>query len=130
LLIEETLKTGYDDWSEWLLCDRAAAVQSRSVGEPAPYTVARAHEAGWQWKIPLQHRQGNGHVYCSQYISDDEAISVLKNHIDGELLEEPRMFKFVPGRRKKAWNKNCIAVGLAAGFMEPIESTAIALVET
>ncbi|MDQ2077161.1 tryptophan halogenase family protein [Marinimicrobium sp. ABcell2] len=130
LLIEGALKTGYEDWSQWLPTDSAVAVQSESVGEPHPYTVSTAHEAGWQWNIPLQHRQGNGHVYCSEYISDDEATEVLMRNIDGPLSSDPKMFRFVPGRRKKAWNKNCISVGLASGFLEPLESTAIALVET
>ena len=130
LLIEQTLKTGYDDWSEWLLCDSAVAVQSELAGDPPPYTISQAHPAGWQWRIPLQHRQGNGHVYCSRYMSEDEAIAILKTNIDGPLLHEPRRFAFTAGRRKQAWNKNCIAVGLASGFLEPLESTSIALVET
>ncbi|WP_438862323.1 tryptophan halogenase family protein [Neptunicella sp.] len=130
LLIEQALHSGYEDWSQWLVCDRAVTVQSELVGPPTPYTIAMAHQAGWQWKIPLQHRQGNGHVYSSQYISDDEAKAVLLNNIEGKLLNEPRQFKFIPGRRKQAWRKNCIAVGLAAGFLEPLESTSIALVET
>lgn len=130
LLIEQTLHTGYEDWSEWLLCDSAVAVQSELVGDPPPYTISQAHGAGWQWRIPLQHRQGNGHVYCSRYISEDEAIAILKKNIDGQLLHEPRKFNFTPGRRRQAWNKNCIAVGLASGFLEPLESTSIALVET
>ncbi len=130
LLIEGALKTGYEGWSEWLVCDRAVAVQSKLAGNPMPYTLSTAHEAGWQWKIPLQHRQGNGHVYCSRYISDDEAVHTLTENIDGELVGEPKAYKFIPGRRKKAWNKNCIAVGLAAGFLEPLESTSITLVET
>lgn len=130
LLIEQTLKTGYEDWSEWLVCDSAVAVQSELAGDPPPYTVSQAHTAGWQWRIPLQHRQGNGHVFCSRFISEDEAIATLKKHIDGTLLHEPRRFNFTAGRRKKAWNKNCIAVGLASGFLEPLESTSIALVET
>lgn len=130
LLIEQTLETGYCDWSEWLRCDRAVAVQSERVGDAPPYTVSLAHRAGWQWRIPLQTRQGNGHVYCSDHVSDDEAIDTLKQHIDGPLITEPKPFKFTAGRREKAWNKNCIAVGLASGFLEPLESTSIALVET
>ncbi|MBD1389138.1 tryptophan 7-halogenase [Neiella sp. HB171785] len=130
LLIEQTLKSGYEDWSEWLLCDRAIAVQSELVSEAKPRTVSTAHQAGWQWNIPLQHRQGNGHVYASQYISDDEATSVLINHIDGPLTTEPNLFKFTPGRRKQAWVKNCVSIGLAAGFLEPLESTSIAMIET
>lgn len=130
LLIEQTQQTGYEDWSQWLKCDRAVALQSVREGGAAPYTVSQAHRAGWQWKIPLQHRQGNGHVYCSDYISDDEAATTLTENIQGELTTAPKSFRFVAGRRKKAWNKNVVAVGLAAGFLEPLESTSIALVET
>lgn len=130
LLIEQTLKTGYEDWSKWLLCDSAVAVQSELAGNPPPYTISQAHKAGWQWRIPLQHRQGNGHVYCSRYMSEDEAIAILKKNINGHLLHEPRRFNFTAGRSKQAWNKNCIAIGLASGFLEPLESTSIALVET
>ncbi|WP_157484964.1 tryptophan halogenase family protein [Gilvimarinus polysaccharolyticus] len=130
LLIEQALHTGYHDWSEWLQCDSAVAVQSTRAGSAPSYTVTRAHQAGWQWRIPLQHRAGNGHVFCSRYISEDEAIATLKSNITDELLHEPRRFKFTPGRRKLAWNKNCIAVGLASGFLEPLESTSIALIET
>ncbi|MDO3383601.1 tryptophan halogenase family protein [Gilvimarinus algae] len=130
LLIEQALQTGYEDWSQWLICDSAVAVQSDRKGSAAPYTVSQAHRAGWQWRIPLQHRQGNGHVYSSQHISDDEALETLAAHVDGELLHEPRQFRFTAGRRRKAWNHNVIAVGLASGFLEPLESTSIALVET
>lgn len=130
LLIEKAQHTGYEDWSQWLKCDRAVAVQSVREGEAAPYTVSQAHRAGWQWKIPLQHRQGNGHVYCSEHVSDDEAAATLTNHIEGEFITDLRAFQFAAGRRKKAWNQNVVAVGLAAGFLEPLESTSIALVET
>jgi len=130
LLISGALKTGYVDWSQWLLCDRALAVQSELVGEPAARTVATAHTAGWQWKIPLQHRQGNGYVYASGQISDAQAEETLLQHIDGKVLHSPRKFSFTAGRRAQAWNKNCIALGLAAGFLEPLESTSIALIET
>ncbi len=130
LLIKEALGVGYEDWSQWLVCDRAVAVQSVRTGDPAPYTVTQAHQAGWQWRIPLQHRQGNGHVYCSHHISDDEATATLVRNIDGELLHDPRKFSFTPGRRTKAWHKNCVALGLASGFLEPLESTSIGLVET
>jgi len=130
LLIEGALQTGFEDWSEWLVCDRAVAIQSKSTCLPIVRTISQAKTAGWQWKIPLQHRQGNGHVYCSQYLSEDEATQSLLMDIEGELIGEPRHFSFVPGRRKQAWNKNCIAVGLAAGFLEPLESTSIALIET
>ena len=130
LLIEEALQTGYEDWTHWLPCNRAIAVPCASVEPLQPYTQSSAHKAGWQWRIPLQNRIGNGHVYSSEYISDDEAQSVLMNNLDGEALAEPRFLKFTPGRRKKFWNKNCVAFGLASGFMEPLESTAIHLVQS
>lgn len=130
LLINKALQTGYVDWSQWLLCDRAMAVQSELVGDPAARTVSLAHTSGWQWKIPLQHRQGNGHVYASPFISDEQAEATLLQHIDGKVLHVPRKFQFTAGRRAQAWNKNCIALGLAAGFLEPLESTSIALIET
>ena len=129
LLIEEALKTGYEDWSDLLPCDRALAVPSESVGKARPYTMSIAHAAGWQWRIPLQHRTGNGHVYCSKYMSDDEAASILLSNLEGKALGEPRPLQFKTGKRKKTWNKNCIAIGLSAGFMEPLESTSIHLVQ-
>ena len=129
LLIEGALNSGYEDWSHWLPCDRALAVPSTSVEPLVSYTRATAHSAGWQWRIPLQHRVGNGHVYCSRFMSEDEATSILLNNIDGDVLAEPRPLKFTAGRRKKFWNKNCIALGLASGFMEPLESTSIHLVQ-
>lgn len=130
LLIEQALKTGYEDWSNWLPCDRAWAVPCESVGDPIPYTRSTAHAAGWQWRIPLQHRIGNGHVFASKFMSEDEARSILLNNLDGKPLAEPRLLKFVTGKRKKFWNKNCLAVGLASGFMEPLESTSIHLVQS
>jgi tryptophan halogenase len=130
LLIEGALKTGYEDWSHWLPCDRAVAVPCTHASEPTPYTRATAHAAGWQWRIPLQHRMGNGHVYCSQYIGDDEAAQVLLDHLEGTPLAEPRLLRFVTGRRRKFWNRNCIAIGLAAGFMEPLESTSIHMIQS
>ncbi|MDN4501972.1 tryptophan 7-halogenase [Alteromonadaceae bacterium BrNp21-10] len=130
VLIEQALNTGYEDWQQWLKCDRAVAIQSDFRGAPAPYTESIAHRAGWQWRVPLQHRQGNGHVYSSAHISEDEATATLLDNINGKALNNPRSFRFTPGRRKQAWNKNCIAVGLASGFLEPLESTSIALVET
>ncbi|OYX89020.1 MAG: tryptophan halogenase, partial [Caulobacter sp. 35-67-4] len=130
LLIEEALHTGYEDWSPWLLCDRALAVQSEGSGEPPPYTDVSAQTAGWRWRIPLQHRYGNGYVYSSRHISDDDAMAELKGAVPDPLLHEPRQIRFTPGRRLKAWNKNCVALGLAAGFLEPLESTSIALIET
>jgi tryptophan halogenase len=130
LLIEQALKTGYDDWSNWLPCDRAVAVQSRSVEDLTPFTRATAHAAGWQWRIPLQHRVGNGYVYSSPFISDDEAAATLLRTLDGEPCIEPRFLKFTAGRRRRYWHKNCVALGLASGFMEPLESTSIHLIQT
>ena len=129
LLIEKALKTGYENWTEWLPCDRAVAVQSEVDIEPTPFTRATAHEAGWRWRIPLQHRMGNGYVYCSQFIDDERAEETLLNNVEGKVLNTPRILKFVTGMRKKFWNKNCIALGLASGFMEPLESTSIALIQ-
>ncbi|MCA0240504.1 MAG: tryptophan 7-halogenase [Proteobacteria bacterium] len=130
LLIEKTLKAGYEDWSHWLPCDRAVAVPCRSVEPLLPITRATAHSAGWQWRIPLQHRIGNGHVYSSRFMDADEATAILMSHLDGAALAEPRHIRYVPGRRTKIWIKNCVALGLAAGFFEPIESTNIHLVQT
>jgi tryptophan halogenase len=129
LLIEKTLHTGYDDWSHWLPCDSAVAVQTRSVAEPIPYTRSIARDAGWQWRIPLQSRVGNGMVFCSKYLSDDEATKTLLSNVEGETLTEPRIIKFRTGQRRKHWNKNCIALGLASGFIEPLESTSIHMVQ-
>jgi tryptophan halogenase len=129
LLIEQTLKTGYEDWTHWLPCDRAWAVPCASVEPLTPYTRSTAHGAGWQWRIPLQHRIGNGHVFCSSFIKEDEAARVLLKGLDGPALAEPRMVKFVTGKRKKLWNKNVVAVGLASGFLEPLESTSIHLIQ-
>lgn len=130
LLIEQALQTGYEDWSHWLPCDRAWAVPCESVEDPTPYTRSTARPAGWQWRIPLQHRVGNGHVFSTKFMSEDEACSILMNNLDGKPLAEPRLLKFVTGKRKKIWNKNCIAVGLASGFMEPLESTSLHLVQS
>lgn len=129
LLIEKTLHTGYEDWSHWLPCDSAVAVQTKSTSEPIPYTRSIARESGWQWRIPLQHRVGNGMVYCSRYITDDEAKETLLANIEGELLTEPRVIKFRPGSRLKHWRKNCVAIGLSSGFIEPLESTSIHLIQ-
>jgi tryptophan 7-halogenase len=129
LLIEQTLKTGYEDWSQWLPSDRALAVPCESVPVITPYTRATSHSAGWQWRIPLQHRIGNGHVYCSKFIGDDEAASVLMSNLDGKPLADPRLIKFSTGMRKKSWNKNVVAIGLSSGFLEPIESTSIHLIQ-
>ncbi len=130
LLIEQALHTGYEDWSHWLACDSAVAVQTESVGPPVPYTRAIAHEAGWRWRIPLQHRVGNGLVYCSRYLSDEAATKRLLSEVEGNTLTEPRVLKFRAGRRRKVWNKNVLALGLASGFLEPLESTSIHLIMT
>ncbi len=130
LLIEGALATGYDDWTRWLPCDRAVAVPCVNGGAFTPYTRATAHQAGWQWRIPLQHRTGNGRVYCSSMISDDEVTAGLMANLDGAPLAEPRVLKFTTGRRKKAWNHNVIAIGLAGGFMEPLESTSIHMIQS
>jgi tryptophan halogenase len=130
LLIEKTLQTGYEDWSHWLPANSAIAVPCVSAGALLPYTRSTAHAAGWQWRIPLQHRTGNGHVFCSQFMSADEAQAILLKNLDGEALADPRLIKFTTGKRKKAWNKNVVAIGLAGGFMEPLESTSIHMIQT
>jgi tryptophan halogenase len=127
LLIEQTLKTGYEDWSQWLPCDSAAAVQTELTGPAPPYTRSIAHDAGWRWCIPLQHRVGNGLVFSSQHLGDDAAKEELLRSIDGAPVNAPRVLKFQTGRRRQVWNKNCVALGLASGFIEPLESTSIHL---
>ncbi|WP_413624851.1 tryptophan halogenase family protein [Luteibacter sp. Lutesp34] len=129
ILIEGALKTGYDAWTHWLPCDRALAVPCERVATPTPYTRSTAREAGWQWRIPLQHRTGNGYVYSSAHIGDDEAAAKLLANLDGKALGDPRPLRFVTGMRKKAWNRNVIALGLASGFMEPLESTSIHMIQ-
>ena len=130
LLIGDNLDVGYEDWSHWLAADSAIAVQTQAVEAPRPYTRAIAHSAGWQWRIPLQNRVGNGIVYASQFLSDDEAQDTLLANLTGQTITEPRQLRFKTGRRKKAWHKNCIAIGLSSGFLEPLESTSIHLVTT
>jgi tryptophan halogenase len=127
LLIEQTLKAGYEDWSHWLPCDSAAAVQTELVGPAPPYTRSIAHDAGWRWCIPLQHRVGNGLVFSSRFLADDAAKDELVSSIDGKPLTTPRVLKFQTGRRRQVWNKNCVALGLSSGFIEPLESTSIHL---
>jgi len=129
LLIEEALHTGYEDWSSWLPCDRALVVHSEPATAPAPYTLVTAREAGWQWRIPLQHRNGNGYVYGSEFIADDRARDTLLTNLDGRQLSEPMTLRFAPGRRRKAWSRNVVALGLAAGFLEPLEATGIYLIQ-
>lgn len=130
LLIEETLKTGYEDWQDWLLCDSAVAVQCKNSGEPTPYTRVRALDAGWMWQIPLQHRMGNGYVFSSRFLTKESASATLLEKISGEPITTPKPFSFQAGRRKRVWNKNCYALGLASGFLEPLESTSISLIQT
>ncbi len=129
LLIEGALKTGYDDWSHWLPCDRAMAVPSETVGDPTPYTRSTAREAGWQWRIPLQHRTGNGYVFCSQFMDEGRAADLLLARLDGKALADPRPLRFTTGRRRKNWHRNVVAIGLSSGFMEPLESTSIHMIQ-
>lgn len=130
LLLGESLGVEFDDWSHWLFSDRAIAVQTMATEEPVPYTRATAHASGWQWRIPLQTRVGNGIVYSSRFMSDDEARETLLNNISGEMITEPRQLKYRTGSRQKSWHKNCVALGLSSGFIEPLESTSIHLVMT
>ena len=130
LLIGETLGVGYEDWSHWIASDSAWAVQTERTDDPPPYTRAMAHDRGWQWHIPLQHRTGNGIVYSSRFCSDDEARELLMSKLTGAPITEPRRLKFRTGRREKAWHKNCVAIGLTSGFLEPLESTSIHLITT
>ncbi len=130
LLIEGAMKAGYEDWSKWLPCNRAVAVPCAGSDDILPYTRSTAREAGWQWRIPLQHRIGNGYVYCSEFISDDEAAAKLLANLDGEALADPRFIKFTTGHRKSYWMKNCVAIGLSSGFMEPLESTSIWMIQS
>ncbi|WP_127026347.1 tryptophan halogenase family protein [Rheinheimera mangrovi] len=128
LLIEQTLNTGFEDWSHWLPCDSAYAVQTKTTQEPVAYTRAIARDAGWQWKIPLQSRVGNGLVFCSKFMTEAEAKQTLIDNVEGEMLFEPRLIKFKTGTRRQHWNKNCVAIGLSSGFLEPLESTSIHLI--
>jgi tryptophan halogenase len=130
LLIEQTMQTGFEEWGQWLPCDSAIAVQTESTAPAVPYTKSIAHHAGWRWQIPLQHRVGNGLVFSGRHMSEDEAINMLLSSVDGKVLTEPKVIKFKTGRRKKSWNKNCIAMGLASGFLEPLESTSIHMIMT
>ena len=129
VLMGQALHVGYDDWSHFLPCDSAVAVQTKSVGLPKPYTRAIAHDAGWQWRIPLQHRTGNGLVYCGRYLSKDAALERLTSNIEGEMISEPNFIRFQTGARRKQWDRNCVSLGLSSGFMEPLESTSIHLIQ-
>jgi tryptophan halogenase len=129
LLIEQALGTGYEDWSHWLPCDRAVAVPCGGTTDPLPYTRATALDSGWQWRIPLQHRMGTGCVYSSAHMSDDEAAATALSLVEGEAIADPRVIRFTTGRRRKQWNRNVVALGLASGFLEPLESTSIHLVQ-
>jgi tryptophan 7-halogenase len=130
LLIESALKVGYESWQRWLPCDRAFAVGCALGEDLPPYTGATSRPAGWQWRIPLQHRMGNGHVYCSEYMGDDEAAAILLANLSGEPVGEPRPLRFTAGVRQQFWSRNCVAIGLSAGFLEPLESTSIHMVQT
>ena len=130
LLIEDALKTGYVDWSRWLPCDRAVAMPCERVDPIALYTRSTAREAGWQWRIPLQHRTGNGYVYSSRHVDDDRAVELLASRLDGAPLAEPNRLRFTAGHRRKCWNANVVALGLAGGFLEPLESTSIHMIQT
>jgi tryptophan halogenase len=130
LLIEEKLGTGYEDWTQWLPCNRAVAVPSRYSGQPDPFTRSTARSGGWQWRIPLQHRMGNGIVYSSDHLPDSEAEAMLLANLEGEPLADPRRLSFTTGRRRLAWNRNVVAMGLSSGFVEPLESTSIHLIQS
>ena len=129
LLIGQALGVEYEDWSQWLFNDSAAALQTMSVGDAVPYTRSIAHGFGWQWRIPLQHRVGNGIVFSSRHVDQDQAIEALQDNVEGEALMKPRVLRFTPGQRKQVWKGNCVAVGLSSGFLEPIESTSIHLIQ-
>ena len=129
LLLGETLGVPYEDWSKWLPCDSAVAAQTASVGEAVPYTRSIAHPSGWQWRIPLQHRVGNGLIFSSKHLSDEDAKTTLLANVQGEVIRPPRVIKFTPGQREWVWEKNCVAIGLSSGFLEPLESTSIHLIQ-
>ena len=129
LLIEGALEAGFEDWSHWLPNNRAAAVPCEKVEEPTPFTRSTAREAGWQWRIPLQHRTGNGYVFSDNFISEDQAAQKLLQRLDGPALADPKILRFTAGKRRASWVKNCLAVGLSGGFLEPLESTSIHLVQ-
>ncbi|QNN66109.1 tryptophan 7-halogenase [Sphingomonas rhizophila] len=129
LLLGQTLDSPWEDWTKWLPCDRALAVPTERAGELTPYTRSTAMEAGWRWRIPLQHRTGNGYVFSSRFIDEDRAAEQLLSALDEPTLAEPRLLKFGAGRRTESWRKNCVALGLSSGFLEPLESTSIYLAQ-
>ncbi|MBK8186254.1 MAG: tryptophan 7-halogenase [Cellvibrio sp.] len=130
LLIDKVMGVGYEDWSHWLLSDSALAVQTQSQTEPDPFTRSSTRSAGWQWHIPLQNRVGNGYVYSSQFISHEKAADELQQHLKDEQITQPRLIRFKTGMRRDFWAKNCVAIGLSSGFLEPLESTSISLIQT
>jgi len=130
ILIEGALKTGFEDWSHWLPCDRAVAMPCKAKNEVYPYTRSTAQSAGWTWRIPLQNRIGNGYVYPSKFVTDEQAAAVLAEQMESEPLAKPHFLRWTTGVRKKGWNKNCIAIGLSAGFVEPLESTGLHLIQS
>ena len=125
LLIDQALGSEFEDWSKWLPCDRAFAVPSTPMENPAPYTQSTARETGWQWRIPLQSRTGNGYIFSSAFTDEDSARDLLMANLEGAATGEPRLLRFKAGRRLKSWRGNCLALGLASGFLEPLESTSI-----
>jgi len=130
VLIGQALKTGYEDWARWLPCDRAVAIGCEREGPAEPYTRSTARQAGWQWRIPLQHRTGNGYVYSSQYLDPEQAETDLMGSLEGPPINTPKHLRFTTGHRHKFWEKNCVAIGLSAGFLEPLESTSLHLIQT
>ncbi len=130
LLINETLGVGFEDWREYLPCDSAIAQPSESLPSIKPYTISSAHENGWQWQIPLQHRVGNGFVYASDFLSEQDAIDQLAQQLPSSALNEPRTLRWINGKRKQVWQNNCVAIGLSAGFIEPLESTGLQLIQS
>lgn len=130
LLIRQALQQRWDSWRHWLPCDRAVAQPTTLTASPTPYTESQALTAGWRWRIPLQHRAGNGHVYASEFMGDDEALALLQAHADGEPLADPHWIRFDPGCVAQPWVRNVVAIGLSAGFLEPLESTGITLIHS
>ncbi len=128
-LLGETLGVPFHDWSKWLPCNSAQAVASERRGELLPYTKSMAKSAGWQWRIPTQHRTGNGHIYCADFMDDQQATDILMQGLDAPALSDPRTIRFTTGCRDKFWHKNCVAIGLSSGFLEPLESTSIFLIQ-